>query len=102
MKELCIMPKMIYQDPTCEIPIDNERFEGSHRHEIFFGADRKKSIKYGLVVFLKPEHHNMSNVGVHFNHAFDLTLKSIGQTVAQEYYHWTKDDFIEKFGRSYI
>lgn len=54
------------------------RFEGSHRHEVFFGTgNRQKSIKLGLVVFLTPEMHNMSNYGVHFNKAFDYELKQI-------------------------
>lgn len=80
-----------------------ERFEGSHRHEVFFGtSNRQKSIKYGLVVFLTPEMHNMSNEGVHFNKAFDNELKKIGQKVAMETYDWTIEDFIRKFGKNYL
>ena len=94
-KEFCIMPKSSLYE--------TERKEGLHRHEVFFGsANRKKSIKYGLVVFLKPEMHNMSNSGVHFNRQFDLQLKQIGQTAAMEYYNWTIADFIREFGRNYI
>ena len=80
-----------------------ERFEGSHRHEVFFGsANRQKSIKLGLVVFLAPEMHNMSNHGVHFNKAFDNELKQIGQKTAMEKYNWSIDDFIREFGRNYL
>ena len=53
----------------------SERLCGTVRHEIFFGtANRKKSIKYGLVVFIMPEDHNMSEDGGHGRrgHAFDL------------------------------
>jgi hypothetical protein len=93
--ELCIMPKSeLYS---------TERFEGSHRHEVFFGtSNRQKSIKYGLVVFLKPEMHNMSNQGVHFNKAFDNELKQIGQKIAMEKYNWSTEDFIRIFGKNYL
>lgn len=94
-KEFCIMPK----SNLYEI----ERREGLHRHEVFFGtANRKKSIKYGLVVFLTPQMHNMSNIGVHANREFDIQLKRIGQKAAMEYYNWTVSDFIKEFGRNYL
>lgn len=69
---------------------------------MFFGANRQKSIKYGLVVFLTPEMHNMSNKGVHFNREFDLYLKRIGQKAWQDYYNKTKEDFIKEFKRNYL
>ena len=95
-KEFCIMPKgfkysNVRSDYFC------------HRHEIFFGtANRQKSIRDGLVVFLTPEMHNMSNRGVHFNREFDLELKRIGQAVWCEYYNKTTEDFIKEYGRSYL
>ena len=74
-----------------------------HRHEVFFGtANRQKSIKDGLVVFLTPEMHNMSNNGVHFNRAFDLYLKQIGQKAWMEHYNKTIEDFIKEYGRNYL
>ena len=79
-----------------------ERKPGLHRHEVFFGGNRKKSIKYGLVVFLTPEMHNMSNAGVHFNHDFDMELKRIGQKAAMEYYGWDLKQFREIFGKNYL
>ncbi len=79
-----------------------ERKSGLHRHEVFFGKNRQKSIKYGLVVFLKPEMHNMSHFGVHFNHEFDLYLKQIGQKAAMDYYGWDIDQFREIFGKNYL
>lgn len=93
--EFCIMPKSnLYE---------TGRRDGLHRHEVFFGtSNRKKSIKYGLVVFLTPEMHNMSNNGVHFNRKFDMYLKQIGQRTAMQYYGWTVQDFIKEFGRNYI
>ena len=93
-KEFCIMPP----DELYSI----ERYGNLHRHEIFFGSNRKKSIEYGLVVFLTPEMHNMSNAGVHFNHDFDLYLKQKGQKAAMEYYGWDIAQFIAIFGKSYL
>lgn len=94
-KEFCIMP-----------PDENystvRTSKYCHRHEVLFGPNRQKSIKYGLVVFLTPEMHNMSNSGVHFNREFDLYLKKIAQKTWQEYYNKTEDDFRKIFGRSYL
>ena len=66
-----------------------ERFEGSHRHEVFFGsANRQKSIKLGLVVFLAPEMHNMSNHGRAFQQGFDMNLNRWAEN-AMEKYNWS-------------
>lgn len=93
-KEFCIMPpSSLYE---------TERRENLHRHEVFFGPNRQKSIKYGLVVFLLPELHNMSNQGVHFNKGFDDELKRIGQKAAMEYYGWTAEQFMDVFGKNYL
>lgn len=93
-QEFCIMP-------SSEL-YSTERYGNLHRHEIFFGKNRQNSIKYGLVVFLVPEMHNMSNKGVHFNHQFDLMLKQMGQKTAMDYYGWSVEDFIKIFGKSYL
>lgn len=72
-----------------------------HKHEIFFGtANRKLSIKYGLVVPLCGRHHNMSNEGVHFNRKLDLKLKQQGQKAFE--YHYPDLDFIKIFGKSFL
>ena len=99
------MPNGMYQ-ANCHIYYySNQRYEGTHRHEIFFGtANRKKSIKYGLVVFIKPEDHNMSEYGVHNRkgHEFDMYLKKLGQERAMDEYAWTTEEFIDIFGKSYL
>ena len=93
-EEFCIMP---------ENPLySTVRYGNLHRHEVFFGSNRQKSIKYGLVVFLRPEMHNLSKSGVHFNRGFDLQLKIIGQKAAMQYYGWTTEEFIRIFGRNYL
>lgn len=81
----------------------NKRFNGSHRHEIFYGVrNRKKSIDDGLVVFLRPELHNASSLGVHFNKELDLELKKEAEKRWLEYYHKDIEDFIKKYGRNYL
>lgn len=81
----------------------NKRFNGSHRHEIFYGVrNRKKSIEDGLVVFLRPELHNASSLGVHFNRELDLELKKEAEKRWLEYYNKDIEDFIEKYGRNYL
>lgn len=79
-----------------------KRFSGSHRHEVFGGPNRRRSIKDGLVIFLTPEMHNMSNAGIHFNKQFMEYAHKIGQLAWMEYYHKTKEDFIKEYGKSYI
>lgn len=73
-----------------------------HIHEVFNGANRKISIKYGLCVTLCPEHHNMSNDSVHLNRKKELELKEMAQRKCMEYYKMTKEEFIKIFGKSYI
>jgi hypothetical protein len=94
-KEFSIMPP----NPIYSL----ERYSGLHRHEIFFGkANRHKSIRDGLVVFLSPAMHNMSDSGVHFNRAFDIYLKQIGQKAWMDYYGKTVEDFIREYGKNYL
>lgn len=95
-EEFCIMPKDKYYSTK-------RTSVYSHRHEIFFGVrNRKKSIDDGLIVFLRPEMHNMSKKGVHFNRNFDLYLKKIAERVWLNYYHKKIEDFIKKYGRDYL
>lgn len=105
MSEFCIMPEgCIVEDNGHFYRWYNRRLPNTSRHEIFFGSNRQKSIKYGLVVFIKPEDHNMSEYGVHGmkGHQFDEHLKQLGQKTAMDYYGWSEEDFIKIFGRSYL
>lgn len=90
--EYCIMP----QSPL----YSTVRIPGYHRHEVFFGRNRRLSIKYGLVVFLPPELHNMSDRGVHFNPEFDKRLKKMGQIAFEKSY--PDKSFREIFGKNYL
>lgn len=104
-KEFCIMHEGMFLTNEHCYQYYSKRLYGTVRHEIFFGtANRKKSIKYGLVVFIKPEDHNMSKYGVHYSkgHEFDMHLKKLGQKRAMAEYAWTTDEFIDIFGKSYL
>lgn len=95
-KEFCIMPPNLKYS-TIRTPVY------CHRHEVFFGtANRQKSIRDGLVVFLTPEMHNMSDRGVHHNREFDLFLKRIGQHAWMDHYNKSTEDFIKEYGRNYL
>jgi len=72
-----------------------------HCHEVFYGkANRKKSIKYGLQVYLCGKHHNLSNEGVHFNPTLDAILKQFAQKKFEEMY--SREEFMKIFKRNYL
>ena len=76
------------------------RVSDLHEHHIFGAANRKLSEKYGLKIWLCPEHHNMSDAGIHFNKALDLQIKQIAQREFEDSH--TRDDFMRIFGRNYL
>jgi putative AlgH/UPF0301 family transcriptional regulator len=73
-----------------------------HRHHIFYGtANRKLSDEDGCVVYLCQLHHTGA-AGVHFNKKIDLALKVKCQLQWQKHYNKTTEDFIRRYGRSYL
>lgn len=73
------------------------------RHHIFPGGLRKKSEKYGLVVYLCGERcHRNGKYAVHRNREAALLVKQYGQRKAMEEQGWTTEDFIREFGRNYL
>lgn len=79
-----------------------QSMSGLHKHHIFGGANRRKSEKYGLWVWLRADWHNMSDYGVHFNKELAHRLKREAQSAAMRRYGWTKEQFIAMFGRNYL
>ena len=71
-------------------------------HHVFGGYNRKKSEKYGLKVYLCPEHHRTGREAVHQEDKNGN--KRLLQAIAQEKFEEVhKDlDFISIFGRNYI
>ena len=78
-----------------------ERERGKHAHHVFGGANRKHSEKWGCVIYLPPRLHNMSREGVHANAAFDRALKAEYQR-RLEAAGWTREEFMETFGKNYL
>lgn len=76
------------------------RTYGLHLHHIYEGKNRKKSDKYGFVVYLSPEWHNMSDYGVHFNRELDLRLKRECQAKFEETH--TRAEFMAIIGKNYL
>lgn len=69
-------------------------------HHIFGGANRSKSEKYGLKVWLCHYCHNEPPHGVHHNRKYADELYKIGQQTFNEYY--PDKDFISEFGRNFL
>lgn len=79
---------------------------GSHVavHHVFPGTGRRKLCeKYGFIVPLAPELHNMSDVSVHSNpnRGLDLRLKQECQEYFEKHYG-DRREFIGVFGKSYL
>ena len=81
----------------------NSNFEPLDEHHVFGGANRKKSEKYGLKVYL---HHSSCHIfgknSVHVNAKVDRAIKRIAQKRAMKHYGWTTEEFIKIFGKNYL
>lgn len=71
-----------------------------HIHHMMHGSYRKLADKYGLIIPLCARHHNMSNEGVHFDHAFDEEVKKLAQTKFELIYG--HEEWMRVFGRNYL
>lgn len=71
-----------------------------HKHEVFFGRNRQKSIKYKLILPLCYEHHE-GDYGPHRNRTTDLAYKKMAQEAFERTYG-DRDDFRAEFGKSYL
>lgn len=72
-----------------------------HEHHVFPGtAGRKKSEEYGLKVRLCPRHHEYSKEAVHENQENMRKLQRIAQEKMEQ--NMTREEFIQKFGRSVL
>lgn len=69
-------------------------------HHIFGGtANRKKSEKYGLKVWLCFEHH-LGRDGVHYNKTLMEHMHKVGQETFEKTH--TREQFRQEFGKSYL
>ena len=72
----------------------------AHVHHIFYGKNRKNAEEDGYVIPLYGRLHNMSNEGIHFNHEYDMLWKRKAQRHYEQTH--TREEFIERYGRSYL
>ena len=99
------MSKSIIQETGsyCFICGRNANYEPLDCHHVFGGANRKKSEKYGLKVYLHhKECHIFGKNSVHQNAQVDLELKAMVQERAMKHYGWSVDDFRAIFGKNYL
>lgn len=86
---------------NCKECYVTQRTDGLQKHHIIYGtANRKKSDKYGLTVWLRPEFHT-GEMGVHGgNKTLDLKLKQLAQREFEKVYG--HDEWMKVFGRNYL
>ena len=72
---------------------------GTEVHHMIFGtAKRKLADEDGLTVHLCSIHHRM----LHTNGFFKRELQELAQETWQNHYNGTKEDFIRRYGKSYL
>lgn len=97
---ILITRSLLSKEPKCYICGKRQCLEV---HHIFFGvANRKKSDRDGMVVFLCNDCHRGTSSGVHHNKDADIHLKMIAQEIWQRHYNKTKEDFVAVYGKSYL
>lgn len=73
------------------------------KHHIFGGANRKKSERMGLYVYLCHDRcHIFGRYSAHQNKDTMMKLHQYGQRKAMEENGWDTDRFIAEFGKNYI
>ena len=91
---------VISDEPACIVCGQTQNL---HRHHIFFGiGNRKLSEKHGCWCYLCARHHNMSDHGVHFDSTLNLKIQRMCQKILENKHGWSREKFIETFGRNYI
>lgn len=67
-------------------------------HELLKGRNRKRCIKWGLVVYICRECHRKTEE----DSDFYKETRKYAQKMWQKHYNKTKQDFIDEFGRNYL
>lgn len=91
MKSIISNEKVCY---LCKTPY------GIHKHHIFGAYNRWKSEEYGCWVYLCGPHHNLSDLGVHYNKPLDRELKRLAQTKFEE--TRSRARFMDIFGKNWL
>ena len=73
------------------------------KHHVFGGANRRKSERYGLTVYLHHSNcHIFGDFSVHQSAEVKRSIQKTAQQKAMEKYGWSEDDFRREFGKSYL
>lgn len=76
-----------------------KKTKGCEKHHIFGGvANRPKSEKYGLFIWLTPEQHKY----LHDHPLEMIKLKKIAQATFMNYYNKSVSEFVDIFGKNWI
>lgn len=96
------MKSIMQDEKKCFITgIESTPYQSLHKHHIYEGwGNRRISEKNGFWVWLRPDWHNMSNYGVHFNKELDLELKKACQRKYEETH--SREEFMALIGRNYL
>lgn len=71
---------------------------GVHIHHIFGGANKTNSERFGFLIPLRCDWHDMADYGIHFDRNLDLHYKRLCEEYWLEYIG-SKGDFIDTFGQ---
>ena len=94
------VPKQTYHSVIHDLKschITGER-KNIHVHHIFGASNKGNSERYGFLVALRSDYHNMSDHGIHFDKALDLKYKRMCEDYWLKHYG-TQEEFIEVFGK---
>ena len=88
---------------NCFLCGQNGAIDPLDKHHIFGGANRKKSEKYGLCVYLCHfKCHIFGENSAHKNKDTMLMLHRYGQSKVMKENGWDKQRFISEFGKNYL
>lgn len=93
------MKSILQSDKECFICKTTQWLE---LHHVFGGANRKRSEKDGLTVYLCHYHHNEPPQGVHHNRKNMDRLRAYAEKKWLEHYGKTVEEFIKVYGRNYL
>ena len=99
-------PKSILQEKNgicflCDALEGNTRQQyGLHKHHVFFGPNRQRSDEDGMFVYLCIRHHETGQDAVHRDKGSRVMLQIYAQEIYEKTH--TREQFIARYGRSYI
>lgn len=84
----------------CRCFLCGNQGEKLDRHEPFGGGLRQKSKKFGMWCYLCHDTCHLN--GAHKDPLIKKYLMQVCQRMAMEYYGWSIQDFIQRFGKNHL